>query len=32
MTSLQLIGAGALLLATGAANADPCKLTIEGTI
>ena len=30
MTSLHLIGAGALLLATGAANADPCKLTIEG--
>jgi azurin len=29
MTSHRLIAAGALLLAAGAAHADPCKLTIE---
>ena len=29
MTSLRPIGAVALLLATGAAYADPCKVTIE---
>jgi azurin len=29
MTSLRLIGAGALLLASGLAYADPCKMTIE---
>jgi azurin len=29
MTSLRLIGAGVLLLAAGAAYADPCKITIE---
>jgi azurin len=29
MTSNRLIAAGALLLVTGAAHADPCKLTIE---
>ena len=29
MTSLRLIGAGTLLLASGFAYADPCKVTIE---
>jgi azurin len=30
-TLLRLTGAGALLLASGLAYADPCKLTIEGS-
>lgn len=29
MTALRLLGAGALLLASGLAYADPCKVTIE---